>query len=127
MNVGKVNVDSTYKNFSANENNSATTISFSADEDKLEINRPHKKKRSLSAKKWGVGIASFVVSGAGQWINGDVSKGFAFFGANIGLGSLALLLANKAKGLSTAVLIAGAGINIFGIVDAVKNVKPDQE
>lgn len=88
--------------------------------------KSEEKERSLTAKKWGVGLAAFAQTGLGQLINGNVSKAFGLFGlslANIIIGGL---IATKARNFLVVTGIAGLAIKIYGIVDAVKHVKPDQ-
>ncbi len=86
------------------------------------------KTEGATGKKWGVGIASAFMSGLGQFINGDVGKGFGFLVA--GAASYAAMIAgtmkgSKGKGLSLGGALATLGINIWSIVDAVKNAKSE--
>lgn len=84
------------------------------------------KTEGTTGKKWGVGIASAFMSGLGQFINGDVGKGFGFLVA--GAASYAAMIAGMMKG-SKGLYLGGAlatlGINIGSIVDAVKNAKSE--
>lgn len=85
------------------------------------------KERSLTAKKWGVGLAAFVQTGLGQLINGQVGKAFGLFGLSLANVLIGGLIASKAKNFLILTFVASLGIKIYGIVDAVKNVRPDQQ
>lgn len=91
--------------------------------------KSEEKQRSLTAKKWGVGIASFLQSGLGQLINGQVSKGFSFLGLSIANALLCGLIVSKTKNNKLLVInaVAALVIKFFSVVDAVKNVKPDKQ
>ena len=79
-----------------------------------------------SGKKWGVGIASFFISGLGQLINGDVGKGLAFLGGSIASYALANVAMMRGKlGLASVAGIAALGTGIASIVDAVKSAKSE--
>jgi len=89
------------------------------------------KTEAGSDKKWGVGIASAILPGLGQAINGQWGKGFAFLCGNLaatlamGLSASKTVLTHPRKagvGMLLAVL-APLGVNIWSIVDAVKNAK----
>ena len=69
---------------------------------------------ATSGRKWGVGIASGLIVGLGQMINGDWTKGLAMLGGAI----LSQLLLKNTFGN-----LAAFGIGIYSIVDAVKNAK----
>lgn len=73
-----------------------------------------------TGKKWGVGIASFFISGLGQAINGDWGKAAGFF-----IGSVVTTVAATRGKLATALVagLASLGITVASIVDAVKNAK----
>ena len=73
------------------------------------------KNQATTAKKWGVGIASFFIKGLGQAINGQWGKAAGFF-----LGSMGVKFLIKNPVLK---VLVGAGIGIWIIVDAVKNAK----
>lgn len=115
----------------------------------LSTDKQEQPKRSLTAKKWGVGIASFALPGTGQLINGQVTKGLGLFGLYLGSGLLAGLgLSNRSfmnfsptnltklksssasKG-GTALMAAGTigalVTKVYSIVNAVNNTKPDKE
>ena len=93
-----------------------------------------------SAKKWGVGLASFFLTGLGQAINGDWGKGAAFLGGSI-LASGAMiassllvqngLVKGKKPNCNTAImlcglgLVASLGLKIGSILDAVKGAKTE--
>lgn len=95
---------------------------------KSQINAP--SFQGLPMKKWGVGLASFALPGAGQLINSQGRKAAGFFaGTTIPtIGSLLLSDGKNMATLGTALLLSltSLGIAVWGIVDAVKNVKPDQ-
>ena len=94
----------------------ADTVSFSTPTFKAD--EVTAKKEASSGKKWGVGIASAFISGLGQAINGDWGKGIGFFAGNLGL-SIA------AYSVSPLFAIPALALNIWSIVDAVKNAKAD--
>ena len=74
----------------------------------------------------GVGIASACLTGLGQFINGDVDKGFGFLIA--GLVSTVVSFAGRvkgSKGLYWGGVLASLGIGIGSVVDAVKNAKSE--
>ena len=94
--------------------------------DKGDYIEKHIQTEASTGKKWGVGIASAFLSGLGQFINGDVGKGFAFLGASIATGVAAgLSFAKGSKAGYLGSLIAGLGVEIWTIVDAVKNAKSE--
>ncbi len=73
------------------------------------------KNQATTGKKWGVGIASGLIPGLGQAINGQWGKAAGFLA-----GALAASFVPKnlvVKG------IAGLAVGIWSIVDAVKNAK----
>ena len=84
------------------------------------------KTEGTTGKKWGVGIASAFMSGLGQFINGDVGKGFGFLVA--GAAAYAAMFAGMkkgSKGLYLGGLLASSGIGIGSVIDAVKNAKSE--
>ena len=108
------------------------------------------EKEASTGKKIGVGIASCFVPGLGQAINGDWGKSVGFFLGDMGLSALCgFILARAAKssldiaekidnnklteifkkslknhiGGTIASIAAIVGLNIWGIVDAVKSAK----
>lgn len=87
----------------------------------------HIEKRTTiegsTGKKWGAGIASFCLNGLGQFINGDIAKGFAFMVSGLGLASVTLKSHNPWVKLAS--WWAGVGIGIWSTVDAVKNAKSE--
>ena len=91
------------------------SVSFSCVEKADEKNQNLKKEAS-TAKKWGVGIASCVIPGLGQLINGDVAKGAGFFCGATALGALTYVGCPY-------LVIPSLGLGIWSIVDAVKNAK----
>lgn len=149
------------------------TVQFGAEkEDEVVLSTKPKKEKSLTAKKWGVGIASYVCTGLGQLINGQVGKAFGLWGIGGGFGLLAGIgLSSLTKDSSTITfekvsdnyvniknpfnlsklsrilikenpnkksmvlpatlaiigLVGALGAKIYSIVNAVKNVKPNQK
>ena len=73
------------------------------------------QNQATTGKKWGVGIASGIIPGLGQAINGQWGKAAAFF-----FGNLALNLTIKNP---MAKMLPGLVLTIGAIVDAVKNAK----
>ena len=79
---------------------------------------------ATKGKKWGVGIASWCMTGLGQMINGQWAKGLGmFFGSALaGVG----LAASIKKGSQLGMVgsgIAAVGLGLISIIDAVKNAK----
>lgn len=74
-------------------------------------------------RKWGVGVASWILPGVGQFINGEVGKGFGFIGASL-VGAIPLIFSYK-KGAYIASGLISLATRIFGVVDAVKNAKTE--
>ncbi len=72
------------------------------------------KDEASTGKKWGVGIASAFIGGLGQAINGQWGKAAGFFAGTLATGFLTKV--NKPLGF-----ISGLGVEIWSIVDAVKN------
>jgi len=105
-------------------------IPFRANEDKVEISKTTttpeetKKPRSLTAKKWGVGIASVFAPGTGQLVNSETGKGIALLGGFIAAWLLNLRSSSAGKLITS---IAILGLAIYSCIDAVKHVKPDKE
>lgn len=84
------------------------------------------KTEGTTGKKWGVGIASAFMSGLGQFINGDVGKGFWFLVAGLATYvATALGVMKGSKGLYWGGVLASLGIGIGSVVDAVKNAKSE--
>lgn len=138
MNVSKVEINTRQNIISNNKTRSPKFVTFGEHENKDEIEISKKdeitdnienpiedtSKKASTAKKWGVGLASFFTPGAGQFVNNEVNKGFAMLIPAIAL----FILSKLSKGGVTWILsLAGLGLAIFSTVDAVKNVKPDQE
>ena len=94
-----------------------------------------------TGKKVGVGVASYFMPGLGQAINGQWGKALGFFAASIGTAIVSgvatvipmLLKPNAARNaikstLSAVIGVAALiGIDIWSIVDAVKNAKTNKE
>ena len=78
-----------------------------------------------TGKKWGVGLASFFVTGLGQAINGSWGKAAGFFFSSILLALISAFTVGRNK-LIAAISGTGAiGISIWSIIDAVKNAKSE--
>lgn len=112
MNVTKINAIS--PNYNTNK-----ALAFRAKEDDDE-------KRSLTAKKWGVGIASFLAPGSGQIINSEVGKGIALLIPGIILFSYNMTKYKEGVTpiISSLVLLA---LKLYSTIDAVSKTKPDKE
>lgn len=90
--------------------------------DTAEISQIEKPKKSNTGKKWGVGIASVLITGLGQVINGEVGKGIGLFAGAIA-STIIILKVRKVNPTASAVLnVAALGIPIYSVVDAVKGV-----
>ena len=89
--------------------------------DTLETTKP---KRSLTAKKWGAGLAGPF---AGNLVNGRTGKAFAYLGITSALGAIAGITAEASRPISVISALALLTTYIVGVVGVVKNVKPDQE
>lgn len=74
-------------------------------------------------KKWGVGVASFILPGFGQFINGEVGKGVGFLGAVITC-SMPIMFSYK-KGVFITSGLLSLATRIFSVIDAVKNAKSE--
>ena len=72
------------------------------------------KTEASTGKKCGVGIASAIIPGLGQFINGDWAKGFAFLVGNIA--THFIYKVNPIIGF-----ISSAGVSAWSAIDAVKN------
>lgn len=75
------------------------------------------------SRKWGVGIASWILPGIGQFINGEVGKGFGFLGSSI-VCAIPIMFSSKKGAFITSSLMSVAA-RIFSVVDAVKNAKTE--
>lgn len=110
-----------------NRTSNQNTVSFGNQEDKVEISGKQPLKEASTSKKWGVGIASACITGLGQLINGEVGKGFAFFGGSIVAGTTTYFISKANKTLGHICAVCSLAIPIASIVDAVKNAKPSKE
>lgn len=96
------------------------------DIDRGDFIERHIKTEGSTGKKWGVGIASAFMTGLGQFINGEVGKGFGFLVAGLATYVATTLGAMKgSKGLYLGGALATLGTVIWSIVDAVKNAKSE--
>ncbi len=70
---------------------------------------------------WGSGIASLIIPGLGQFINGDIGGGFVFLGSNLACNLIRL----NAEDQNTASIaaIAGIAVNILSVVNAAQIAK----
>jgi TM2 domain-containing membrane protein YozV len=68
------------------------------------------KKEASTGKKVGLGIASWILPGLGQCINGQAGKGLAFFAGAVG----ATLLLGP---------VGTLGVGLWAAIDAAKNAK----
>ena len=80
---------------------------------KKEVDNTNKPEASV-AKKIGVGAASFVIPGLGQLINGQVKKGLIMFLGNAAINAITFTV-------FPLMGLAGAALNVYAAVDAVKN------
>ncbi len=83
--------------------------------------------QSSTAKKWGVGLASFCVTGLGQLINGEVKKAATMFFGSIALALSSMAILKFNKNLGSIIAFGSLALPIYSIVDAVKNVKPSSQ
>ena len=90
--------------------------------DKGDYIEKHFPIEATTEKKWLVGIASAIIPGLGQFINADGAKGLAFLSSSIIASVVAVWGGMRAKAGS---YIAGLGLCIWSIVDAVKNAKSE--
>ena len=92
------------------------------DDVKIKEYPDHIEKRTLvkpsTGKKWGVGIASLLVSGLGQFVNGDIEKGVLFLAGEIGA-----WIAPKVFKVRIASRVLLPAVKIWSAIDAVKNAK----
>lgn len=81
-----------------------------------------------TGKKWGVGIASFCITGLGQAINGEWGKAAGFFFGSIAAGFAGGLVAavSGVRAAKLAGLLVSLGVGIWSVVDAVKNAKTEE-
>ena len=91
-----------------------------------------KKVPATTGKKWGVGIASYFCPGLGQGINGQWGKAAGFFAGTLTLGGIMgvsiakTAMTGKAKlGGIVAAGLAATALNIWSVVDAVKNARSE--
>lgn len=71
-----------------------------------------------TGKKWGVGIASAIIPGLGQLINGEWLKGGGFFIATLAAELLGTMLAGRGGDI-----LGGLAVRAWSTIDAVKNAK----
>ena len=104
------------------------------------------KAKASTAKKIGLGMASGIAPGLGQLINGEVGKGLAFFGATVlagflrgnafggfkrvgvlNFGNIEVPLLKSVKSAPAMYIgaIAGIGAQVWSVIDAIINAKPD--
>ena len=123
MKIAAVNSNYNISKVSQNANiqSAKNNIAFKGDEKADSFDKTastqNVKKAASTGKKWGVGIASFFLTGLGQAINGQWGKAAGFFFGAVAIGALVGPVAP-----ALAIMI-GAGMSILSIVDAVKNAK----
>ena len=124
MEIGKIQIANQVSKMNATQktvNNSRISFMANVAQDsfeKKEAQLQNTEKKASIAKKIGVGLASFLLTGAGQAINGDWGKAVGMFaGATLGCGALIMICPPVG-------LVAGLALGIWSIVDAVKNAKP---
>ena len=95
------------------------------------------EQKASTAKKVGLGIASWIAPGLGQLINGEIGKGLAFFGATFLAGFLRgkLPIGNVVNPSKFKILpgmlpvyigsIAVIGAKVWSTIDAILKAKPD--
>ncbi|MFA7657797.1 MAG: hypothetical protein WCY19_00015 [Candidatus Gastranaerophilaceae bacterium] len=129
MEINKIGVIPQVNIVANNKMSNPKAVAFTDGEDKVEIKEKREPiEKASTGKKWGVGIASLLVSGLGQFINGDNKKGFAYLGG--GLGSALVSVVGKAVKVPFITAIGVIGnlvVGIASIVDAVKNAKPNKD
>ena len=123
MEIGKIQIaNQVLKTNATRKATSNSGINFKANAPKDSFEKKEAKtqdtEKASTAKKIGVGLASGLVTGAGQAINGDWGKAVGMFaGASLGCGVLIMIC--------PPVGIVGAlAVQIWSIIDAVKNAKP---
>ncbi len=99
------------------------------------------KTEATTGKKWGVGIASWLLPGSGQAINNEWRKGIGFFSLSViapiilsaitGVGMIAGLKHNSRIATTAGMVgfgaswLMGLGGRIWACVDAVKHAKSE--
>ena len=100
------------------------------------------KTEATAAKKWGVGIASWIIPGSGQAINNEWDKALGFFGLSViapfiisllsgGIGIFSGLTGKSKAATAAGVIgiaaswLAAIGGRIWACVDSVKNAKSE--
>lgn len=104
------------------------SVSFKGyhDIDKGDYIERHIETEASIAKKLGVGLASYVLPGLGQFINGDNTKGLACLGLSVATMLASSLAACKGKiGIALATAVPLLGTQIYSIVNAFKNAKSE--
>ena len=127
---GKIMVVSSLQNFRST-NMCQYKPQFKGQSDVKEVDKGdyierHIKTNASTGVKCGVGIASLLLAGLGQFINGDIDKGFLFLAANICssvVGILGMRVNSKLMALGGLAGILTSGI--WSTVDAVKNAKSE--
>lgn len=100
------------------------------DIDKGDYIERHIVAEGTKSRKAGVGIASAIFPGLGQFINGDAGKGFGFLAATV-LSPILVLPAVLTKKPAIRILCASLailpqiGARIWAPIDAVKNAKTE--
>lgn len=106
--------------FGSEEKQEKSVEKAEVSKDTVEIAKEEAPKKSNTGKKWGVGIASAVIPGLGQLINGEIGKGIAMVAGNV---ACWFMIRKAPKGVASSVgWVGGIALNVYSIVDAVKGV-----
>lgn len=104
------------------QNLNFNSINFKG-EDTIELDKKvETTKKSNTGKKWGVGIASFILPGLGQAANGQWGKAAGFLFGPFVLSGLSVFALAPSVAISLTILLH-AGARAWSIIDAVKSVE----
>ena len=98
------------------------SISFSNDN---TIPPQQLNKEASTSKKWGVGIASFLIPGLGQLVNSESGKAAGFFFGSLAAQVLTLASIQIVPVMGFLMGCASLGLQIWSCYDAVKNAKAE--
>ncbi len=119
---GYVNQTQQLRNVKQPVNNQNLNVDLSTPEDSIELSTKKEiTKEASTAKKVGVGLASLVLPGLGQLINGQGKKGAIQFISNAALRTGTTALAVACPPVAAVLLLGSIALNVGSIVDAVKN------
>ena len=99
----------------------APKVDLSNPQDSVEFTSKCPKKKASTAKKIGVGLASAIVPGIGQFCNGQAGKGVAHLLSNFALRAGTSTFIALCPPLAIACGVGSLVLGIASIVDAVKN------